>query len=69
MRYIKMEQVTLEKIHEDLIEMREEIAQLRKLVKEDLELSKEGEHDLLIARETSDTEYGSQKDLEKEFLE
>ena len=63
-----MASATLEKVYEDVKEIKLQLKKLAMLVGEDFELSESAKKELEEARRTSRAEYVSQEEIEKEFL-
>jgi len=59
--------VTLEKIHEDLIDMKREIRQLRTLIQEDYELADDVVEDIEESRKRSKDKFVSHEEMKREF--
>ena len=62
-----MGEVTLEKIHEDLIDMKREIRQLRTLIQEDYELADDVVEDIEESRKRSKDKFVSHEEMKREF--
>jgi len=63
-----METVTLDVIYQNIMELRDDMTYLRHMLEEEYELSDWVKKELKEARETPDSEYISQEEMEKEFL-
>ena len=63
-----METITLNVLHKDIMKLQDDMAYLKHILKEKYELSDWAKKELKEARETQDSEYISQEDMEKEFL-
>ena len=63
-----MESVSLEKIYNGLIHLQKDMDFVKKVIAEDFELSDKAKKDLKEDRATSEGEFTSQEDMEKEFL-
>ena len=63
-----METVTLDVINKNVMKLRNDMAYLKHILEEEYELSDWAKKELEEARETPDSEYISQEDMEKEFL-
>ncbi|MBS3123306.1 hypothetical protein J4437_01585 [Candidatus Woesearchaeota archaeon] len=62
-----METITLSRIHEDMIELKKEIGQIREMLEEDLEISDYLRQDIEISRKRPRHELISHADVKKEF--
>jgi hypothetical protein len=49
--------VSIETVHKEIKELREDVAQIKKLLREDFELSDEAKSSLLKARKTPESKY------------
>ena len=63
-----METVTLDVINKNVMKLRDDMTYLKHILEEEYELSNQAKKELKEARETPESEYISQEDMEKEFL-
>lgn len=63
-----METITLDVINKNVMKLRDDVIYIRHILEEEYELSDWAKKELKEARETPDSEYISQDDMEKEFL-
>ena len=64
---MKMKSITLEVIHEDILNLKREIDDLKNLMKEDFELSDSLITDMKESRKRSKKEFISHEEMRKEF--
>lgn len=64
-----MTSVSLKTIHEELKDLQKDMKFIKHALAEDFELSNEAKRQLEEARKTPRSEYISQEDMEKEFLQ
>ncbi len=62
-----MQLVTLEQIHEDLVEIKQELTHLREVVDEQYEVSVDVVSDIQASRKRTTASLISQEDMRKEF--
>ena len=62
-----MEQITINQIHKDLIELKEEIAELRAFIEEDFELTDNVSEEIDYSRKRPKREFISHEEMRKEF--
>jgi len=60
--------ITLQTLHKDLANIKGEITFIKHIMEEEYELSEWANKELEEARNTSEEEYISQEEIEKEFL-
>ncbi|MEK6984462.1 MAG: hypothetical protein AABX33_07855 [Nanoarchaeota archaeon] len=65
----EMTSVSLKTIHEELKDLQKDMKFIKHALAEDFELSNEAKRQLEEARKTPRSEYISQEDMEKEFLQ
>ncbi len=63
-----MANVTLDAIYQNIMKLRDDVTYLKHVMEEEYELSEWAKKELKEARETPDSEYISQENMEKEFL-
>ncbi|MBI2664427.1 hypothetical protein HYX10_03745 [Candidatus Woesearchaeota archaeon] len=63
-----MEALTLERVYEDVKEIKQQLKRLNLMLEEDFELSEHAKKELAESRKMPRAEYVSQKEMEKEFL-
>jgi hypothetical protein len=59
---------SLKQIHDDLEELKRDMARIKAILEEDFELSEWAKKRIEEAKKTAHSEYISQNDIEKEFL-
>ena len=62
-----MGNITLEKIHQDILELKNEIGEIKFLLEEDFELSDEVLKEIETSRKRPKKEFISHEDMKKEF--
>ncbi len=62
-----METITLEQIHHDLVNLKNEMEHLRTLIQEDYELSDDVVGDIVESRRRPKQEFISHEEIKKEF--
>ena len=62
-----MANITLEKIHQDIVELRNEIGEIKLILEEDLELSDDVLEEIETSRKRPKKEFISHEEMKKEF--
>jgi len=61
--------ISLEQVHQDILHLQKDIAEIKSMIAKDYELSDQAKKELDDARKTPLADYISQEEMEREFLQ